>query len=115
LIEQNNTTYVYTSQDSDGTLSGEVEVTTGLSDGTNVEITNGLSEGDTVYYTKISSSDSSTDSFDFGNMDKGGMGGGKMDGEMPSGGDMPSGGGGDMPSGGGSDSGKMGGGPGGNN
>ena len=35
-----------------GTLSGEQEVTTGLSDGTTVEITEGLSEGDAVYYNK---------------------------------------------------------------
>ncbi|MCD8116280.1 MAG: HlyD family efflux transporter periplasmic adaptor subunit [Oscillospiraceae bacterium] len=51
LNQSGNTTYVYTTYDeSSDTLGGEVEVTTGVSDGTNVEILTGLSEGDTVYY-----------------------------------------------------------------
>ncbi|MCC8070069.1 MAG: HlyD family efflux transporter periplasmic adaptor subunit [Ruminococcus sp.] len=86
LQEEGNRTFVYTQQDEDGNLSGEVEVETGLSTDDLVEITSGLNENDTVYYYK---SDSST-SFSFGG-DMSNFGGG----------DMPSGGGGDMPSGGG--------------
>ena len=52
LQEEGSRVFVYTKQDEDGTLSGEQEVTTGLSDGTTVEITEGLSEGDAVYYNK---------------------------------------------------------------
>ena len=100
LQEKGSETYVYTSVDSDGNLSGETEVETGLSDGDTVEITDGLSDGDIVYYEKTGNTSSSGSA--------GGMGG-----EMPSG-DMPSGGGdmgggqssggapsGNMPSGGG--------------
>ena len=51
LIEKNNKTYVYTSYDKEtDTLSGEVEVKTGISDGKNVEIVEGLNEGDAVWY-----------------------------------------------------------------
>ncbi len=90
IQEEGSKVFVYTKQDSDGNLSGEQEVTTGLSDGTTVEITEGLSEGDTVYYNKTgntSSSDSkSQDGFDFKDRNGG------------PGGDMPSGGGqGGMP------------------
>ena len=52
LQEKGSRVFVYTKQDEDGTLSGEQEVTTGLSDGTTVEITEGLSEGNAVYYNK---------------------------------------------------------------
>lgn len=52
LQEKGSRVFVYTKKSSDGTLSGEQEVTTGISDGTKVEITDGLSEGDTVYYQK---------------------------------------------------------------
>ena len=48
LQEKGDKVFVYTEKDEDGNLSGETEVTTGLSDGTTVEITEGLSEGDTV-------------------------------------------------------------------
>ncbi|MCD8150335.1 MAG: HlyD family efflux transporter periplasmic adaptor subunit [Clostridiales bacterium] len=52
LVEENNTTYVYTTYDEEtDTLGGLVEVTTGLSDGENVEITSGLEEGDTYCYS----------------------------------------------------------------
>ncbi len=103
LQERGNSTFVYTEQDEDGNLTGEVEVETGLSNDSQVEIVSGLSEGDTVYYLKAEG-DSSEDSM------QGGMGG--MQGDMPSGGgDMPSGGG-DMPSGGGPGGGGSGGGPG---
>ena len=96
LQERGDSTFVYTGQSEDGTLTDEVEVETGLSDGSNVEITSGLSEGDTVYYTRTISDSQSGDMQGFG---------GFGDGQMPS---MPS----DMqggPSGGGG----QGGGPGG--
>ena len=106
LQEKGDKTFVYTEKSDDGTLSGETEVTTGLSDGNTVEITDGLSEGDTVYYQKSeSSSSSSSDSSmsDMGDMpDMGGDGG--------SGGGP--GGGGDGGSGGGPGGGGSGGGPG---
>ncbi len=94
LQEKGNKTFVYTEQDSDGNLSGEVEVETGLSNGTQVEITSGLSEGDTVYYSKSESSGS--DSMD----QMGGQGQGGPGGDMPSGGGEAPSGGGDAPSGG---------------
>ena len=97
LQEKGDKVFVYTEADDEGNLSGETEVTTGLSDGTTVEITDGLSEGDTVYYNKTGSTSDSSDS---------GMPGGDMGGF---GGDMSDGG---APGGGGSDSGN--GGPGGN-
>ena len=51
LNQTGTRTFVYTGYDeATGTPSGEVEVSTGVSDGTNVAITGGLSEGDTVYY-----------------------------------------------------------------
>ena len=51
LIEKNNKTYCYTSYDKENdTLSGEVEVKTGISDGKNVEILSGLNEGDAIWY-----------------------------------------------------------------
>lgn len=99
LQERGKSVFVYTEEDSEsGSLSGEAEVETGLSDGSNVEILSGLSEGDTVYYIRSASTDSSSDSEKGGMLDRG-MGGGNMNfdgGERPSGG--PSGGGG-MPSG----------------
>lgn len=52
LQEKGDKTFVYTKKDDEGNLSGEQEVSTGLSDGDKVEITDGLSEGDTVYYQK---------------------------------------------------------------
>lgn len=58
MQEKGNKVFVYTEKDEDGNLSGETEVTTGLSDGTTVEITEGLSEGDTVYYNKSGNTDS---------------------------------------------------------
>ena len=78
LQERGDSTFVYTGQSEDGTLTDEVEVETGLSDGSNVEITSGLSEDDTVYYTRTISDSQSGDMQGFG-----GLG----DGQMPS---MPS-------------------------
>lgn len=98
LQEKGDKVFVYTKEDEDGNLSGETEVTTGLSDGTTVEITKGLSEGDTVYYNKVGSSDS-------GNNNDGGM-----PGDM---GDMGGGPGGNSDSGNGGGPGGNGGGPGG--
>ena len=52
LNQSGTRTFVYTGCDeATGGPAGEQEVTTGLSDGTNVEITSGLSEGDTIYYS----------------------------------------------------------------
>ena len=94
LQEKGDQVYVYTEKSEDGSLSGEVTVETGLSDGTTVEIKSGLEEGSTVYYVRTGSDDS-----DWSSIMGGGNGGGHGDfqgGERPSGGDMPSGG---MPSG----------------
>lgn len=84
LQEKGDSSFVYTEKDEDGNLSGEVEVETGLSDGSQVEITEGLKEGDTVYYMKSESTDST------GAESGMGMPGG---GKAPSGGEAPSGGG----------------------
>lgn len=93
LQERGNRTYVYTKKDSEGNLSGEVDITTGLSDGDNVEIAEGLTEGETVYYNRkgnISSSQGGMTEGGFGgdfgggNMPDGNFGGGKSDG-MPGG------------------------------
>lgn len=101
LQEKGDKVFVYTKEDEDGNLSGETEVTTGLSDGTTVEITKGLSEGDTVYYNKAGSSDS-------GNSNDGGMPDG-----MGDFGDMSGGPGGNSDSGNSGGPGGNGGGPGG--
>lgn len=100
LQEEGNSTFVYTENDGDGNLSGKVEVTTGLSDGSQVEITSGLEEGDTVYYLRTGT-DSGGSEGTFPS-----MGGGKS-------GDMPSGGRGGS-EGGGREAGGGSGGPGGN-
>ena len=52
LQQTGSQTFVYTSVAEDGTLTGEVPVTTGVSDGLTVEIVSGVSMGDTVYYEK---------------------------------------------------------------
>ena len=90
LQEKGDKTFVYTKKDDEGNLSGEQEVSTGLSDGDKVEITDGLSEGDTVYYQKTGN----TQGTDSGQTPQQGGGPGNM--EQPSGGGM-----GEMPSGGG--------------
>ena len=95
LQEKGGKTFVYTQKDSDGNLSGEVEVETGLSNGNKVEISSGLESGDTVYYLKTTSSSSSNSQQDM----QGGPGG--NGGEAPS--DMggsggPGGDGGEAPS-----------------
>ncbi len=72
------TSYVSpTYAESTGEMGGMVEVTPGLSNGSDIEITEGLSEGDTVYYTE---SQSTSYSFSFG-------GGGGMS-DMSGGGGM---------------------------
>lgn len=89
LQERGARVFVYTQADSDGKLGGEQEVSTGLSDGNTVEITEGLSEGDKVYYQKVGNISGEKNSQGFGNMEggpKGNMG------DMPEGGEMPSGG-----------------------
>ena len=72
LQERGNSVFVYTTREEDGTLSGEVEIETGLSDGTSVEVVSGLSEGDTVYYTRVGNSNGNS-GFD-GMRGMGGMG-----------------------------------------
>ena len=97
LQERGEEVFVYTEQDDEGNLSGEQQVTTGLSDGENVEITEGLSEGDVVYYQKTGGGNTSSDTGfsmpggDMGDMpggDMGNMSGGGNMGNMPGGGDM---------------------------
>lgn len=97
LQERGEEVFVYTEQDDEGNLSGEQQVTTGLSDGENVEITEGLSEGDVVYYQKTGGENTSSDTGfsmpggDMGDMpggDMGNMSGGGNMGNMPGGGDM---------------------------
>lgn len=93
LQEKGDSTFVYTKKDSDGNLSGEVEVETGISNGSQVEITSGLEEGDTVYYLKAESSETGSGQNMPGGMDgQGGMPD-MNGGEAPSGGQAPSGGG----------------------
>lgn len=103
LQEEGSKVFVYTEQDDDGNLSGEKEVTTGLSDGTTVEITDGLEEGETVYYNKTGNTQNNNSGSD------GFQGGGPDGGNGGPGDDMPSGGGGDF----GGGNGGQGGGPGG--
>lgn len=96
LQERGSRVFVYTETDGEGTLLGEKEVTTGLSDGSNVEITEGLSEGDVVYYHKIGNTSQKNSEQNFhkmeggpggemGNMRQGGFPGGDSGGGMPSG------------------------------
>lgn len=96
LQERGSRVFVYTETDGEGTLLGEKEVTTGLSDGSNVEITEGLSEGDVVYYHKIGNTSQKNSEQNFhkmegapggemGNMRQGGFPGGDSRGDMPSG------------------------------
>ena len=98
LQEKGDKVFVYTEADDEGNLSGETEVTTGLSDGTTVEITDGLSEGDTVYYNKTGNTSDGSDSGMPGG-DMGGFGGDMNDGGAP-GGSSDSGNGGPGGSGG---------------
>ena len=95
LQERGNRTFVYTETGEDGMLSGEVEVETGISDGTNVEIVSGLESGQTVYYHRVASENEGEEGF--GGMMMNGMPGGgmqNMGGERldKSGGQPPSGG-----------------------
>ncbi len=50
VYEDGNRTYVYTRENA-GEPTNPIEVTTGVSDGTNVQILSGLSQGETVYYS----------------------------------------------------------------
>ena len=89
LQERGEEVFVYTEQDDEGNLSGEQQVTTGLSDGENVEITEGLSEGDVVYYQKTGGGNTSSDTgFSMPGGDMGDMPGGSNIGDMPGGGNM---------------------------
>ena len=73
ISERGGALFVYTGKTDEGQLTDEIQIQTGLSDGTNVEVTEGLSEGDTVYYTVINSQNG-TDSMEGFGMP--GMGGG---------------------------------------
>lgn len=104
LQEEGGQSFVYTSTDSEGNLSGKTQVETGLSNESQVEITSGLSDGDTVYYESTSTSSDSDnvnimmgDDSDIGGSDMGGGPGGDSDGGNGGG----PGGGGEAPSGGG--------------
>ena len=74
LQEKGDRTFVYTEKDADGNLSGETEVTTGLSDGSTVEITDGLEEGTAVYYLRSENSSSDSGNTDMKMPDMGGNG-----------------------------------------
>lgn len=82
LQQKGEDTFVYTKKDKDGNLSGEVTVTTGLSDGQNAEITEGLDEGTEVYYTRSSEN---AESLEKGNGFPGIMNGGGMPDTPPDG------------------------------
>lgn len=88
LQEQGDRTFVYTEKEEDGSLSGETEITTGLSDGNTVEITGGLEEGDVVYYMRTGASSGNSDSGQT-SRDRGNPGGDF--GEMPDMGDFSGG------------------------
>lgn len=60
LQEEGGNTFVYTSRDKKGSLTGKVNVRTGLSGGNQVAITEGLEEGETVCYLKRESEDKSS-------------------------------------------------------
>lgn len=99
LQERGMKVFVYTQADDEGNLSGEKEVTTGLSDGESVEITEGLSEGDVVYYQKTGNISEQGNSHGFGGRESG-FGGEMPGGDFPDGGNMPSDMPGNMPQGG---------------
>lgn len=96
ISERGGASFVYTGKTDEGQLTDEIQIQTGLSDGTNVEVTEGLSEGDTVYYTVINSQNG-TDSM--GGFGMPGMGGMNFNGKMNPG-DFSHDMGGGMPQGG---------------
>jgi len=50
VAEVSGKTVVYTAQDKEGNLTGEKEITCGLSDENSVEVLSGLTSGETIYY-----------------------------------------------------------------
>jgi hypothetical protein len=74
LQEYGSNVFVYTTQNADGSLGGDTQITVGLSDGTTVEISAGLSEGQTVYYTVNSGSTTASNSSSSQSMQFGGQG-----------------------------------------
>lgn len=91
LQEKGGSTFVYTGKDSDGNLTDEVEVETGLSDGSQVEITSGLKNGDTVYYLKAQNTDGSEGNNMSGGQEKAMSDGEGFDVQMPDGMQKPDG------------------------
>ncbi len=90
ITDDGSYSYVYTKYDEEsGTLSGKVQVETGLSDETNVEVKAGLNVGDTIYYEMQGSEDSRSSGSGFGGFEM--PGGSFPGGDFPSG-DFPSGG-----------------------
>lgn len=73
--EQMGSVFVYTEEGEDGTLSGQTDIETGISDGLFVQVVSGLSEGDTVYYTIATSDDAAAENGNFSFGMGGGMGG----------------------------------------
>ena len=97
IQEKSDKSFVYTKKDADGNLSGETEISTGLSDGSTVEITDGLEEGAAVYYQRTGNVSETNGSQMPGNMaDNPGMGdmSGGPGGNGGARGNMPDGGGG---------------------
>lgn len=65
LQEKGDQVFVYTEEDSEsGQLSGETQIETGISDGSQVEIVSGLTAGQTVYYTRSENTNSSGENTD---------------------------------------------------
>lgn len=65
LQEKGDQVFVYTEEDSEsGQLSGETQIETGISDGSQVEVISGLTAEQTVYYTKSESTNTSGENTD---------------------------------------------------
>ncbi|MCM1157791.1 MAG: HlyD family efflux transporter periplasmic adaptor subunit [Bacteroidales bacterium] len=105
VTDKGDKAYVYTGYDeATGELTGETEITLGLSDANNVEVVSGLTMGDTIYYRIADSQENNGDSGNrMNNFENNGMGG--MPGDMP--GDIPGGSGMEFKGGGGPGNGAM--------
>lgn len=103
VTDMGDKAYVFTGYDaSSGELTGQTEVTLGLSDENNVEIKSGLSEGDIIYYQVMGSEENgSSIGNGMGGFDRNGMG------DMPDGAGAPFQNGGESGNGGGRGNGGM--------